>query len=50
MVKFCSLTVELPLILKSLSIVEAGGIYDAAVKCIDIIKNTDSEGSLLSDN
>ena len=50
MVKFQSLTLKLPLILESLSIVEAGGIYDVAVKCIDIIKNTDSEGSLLSDN
>ncbi len=50
MVKFYSLTVGLPLKLKSLSIVEAGGIYGVAVKCIDTIKNTDSEGSLLSDN
>ena len=50
MVKCCSLTVALPLILVGLSIVEAGGIYDVAVKCIDIIKNTDSEGSLLGDN
>ena len=50
MVKFCSLTVKLPLILIGLSTVEAGGIYDVAVKCIDIIKNTDSEGSLLNDN
>ena len=47
MVKCCSLTVELPLILEGLSIVEAGGIYGVAVKCIDTIKNTDSEGSLL---
>ena len=50
MVKVCSLTVELPLILVGLSIVEAGGIYGVAVKCIDTIKNTDSEGSLLNDN
>ena len=50
MVKSCSLTVELPLILDSLSIVEAGGIYDVAVKCIDIIKNTYCEGSLLDLN
>ncbi len=48
MVKSCSLTVELPLILKVLSIVEVGGIYDVAVKCIDIIKNTNCEGSLLN--
>ena len=50
MVKSYSLTVQLPLILVDLSIVEAGGIYDVAVKCIDIIKNTDSEGSLLECN
>ena len=49
-VKSCSLTVELPLILVNLSVVEAGGIYGVAVKCIDTIKNTDSEGSLLSNN
>ena len=50
MVKSCSLTVELPLILEVLSTLEVGGIYDVAVKCIDIIKNTDSEGSLLECN
>ncbi len=50
MVKCYSLTVALPLKLGGLSIVEAGGIYDVAVKCIDIIKNTDSEGSLLGCN
>ena len=50
MVKCCSLTVALPLILVGLSIVEAGGIYDVAVKCIDIIKNTYCEGSLLDLN
>ena len=49
-VKFCSSTVGLPLILGGLSIVEAGGIYGVAVKCIDTIKNTDSVGSLLNDN
>ena len=49
-VKSYSLTVELPLILIDLSVVEAGGIYGVAVKCIDTIKNTDSEGSLLSGN
>ena len=49
-VKSYSLTVERPLILEDLSILEAGGIYDVAVKCIDIIKNTDSEGSLLEYN
>ena len=50
MVKACSLTVELPLILEALSILEVGGIYGVAVKCIDTIKNTDSEGSLLDRN
>ena len=48
--KSCSLTVELLLILGFLNIVEVGGIYGVAVKCIDTIKNTDSEGSLLDRN
>ena len=39
------LTSELALILFDLNLLEVGGIYDVAVKCIDIIKNTDSEGS-----
>ena len=43
-------TLELPLILYSLSILEVGGIDGVAVKCIDIIKNSDSEGSLLEYN
>ena len=47
MVKSYSLTVELPLILVDLSIDEVGGIYGVAVKCIDTIRNTDCEGSLL---
>ena len=50
MVKSCSLTVELPLILEDLSIDEVGGIDGVAVKCIDIVKNTDCEGSLLDYN
>jgi hypothetical protein len=33
-----------------LSMVGVSGIYNVAVKCIDIIKNTDSEGSLLDHN
>jgi hypothetical protein len=49
-VKAHSLTVELPLILEDLSTLEVGGIYDVAVKCIDIIKNPYSEGSLLECN
>ena len=50
MVKSNSSTVELPLKLVILSTVEVGGIYGVAVKCIDTIKNTDSEGSLLDCN
>ena len=50
MVKAGSSTVELPLILGTLSTDEVGGIYGVAVKCIDTIKNTDSEGSLLNCN
>ena len=50
MVKAGSLTIEMPLILQSLSTVEVGGIDSVAVKCIDIVKNSDSEGSLLSCN
>ncbi len=50
MVKCNSLTVELPLILVFLSVVEVGGMYHVAVKCIDMIQNTDCEGSLLSYN
>ena len=47
MVKANSSTVELPLILETLSSVEVGGIDGVAVKCIDIIRNADSEGNLL---
>ncbi len=50
MVKSCGSTVELPLKLLFLNVVEVGGIYGVAVKCIDTIKNTDSVGSLLNDN
>ena len=46
-VKFYSLTVDLPLILLVLSVVKAGGMCNVAVKCLDITQNTDSEGSLL---
>ncbi len=49
-VKVCGSTVKVPLILVVLSTVEVGGIYGVAVKCIDTIKNTDSEGSLLYRN
>ncbi len=46
-VKSYSLTVELPLILSVLSTVEVGGMYHVAVKCIDMIQNTDSVSSSL---
>ena len=41
------LTIAVPLILVDLSKVEVGGIDSVAVKCIDIIKNSDCEGSSL---
>ncbi len=50
MVKSYSSTVELPLKLSILSIVEVGGVYHVAVKCIDMIQNSDSEGSSLTYN
>jgi hypothetical protein len=49
-VKGSGSTVELPLILSVLSVLEVSGIYGVAVKCIDTIKNTNSEGSLLEYN
>ncbi len=42
--------VELQLILESLSTDEVGGISGVAVKCLDITKNSDCEGSLLDCN
>ena len=50
MVKDGSSTIEVPLILMDLSAHEVGGIDGVAVKCLDIVKNTDSEGSLLDCN
>ena len=50
MVKASSSTGELPLILTGLSTDEVGGIDCVAVKCIDTIRNTDSEGIVLIDN
>ncbi len=41
-------TVKLQLILAALSTVEVGGIRGVAVKCLDITKNSDCEGSLLN--
>jgi len=49
-VKVCSSTIELPLILYVLSVVEVCGMCSVAVKCIDITQNTDCEGSMLSHN
>ncbi len=49
-VKYGSLTVEVQLILQDLSTDEVGGIDGVAVKCLDVVKNTDSEGSLLDCN
>ncbi len=48
--KYGSLTVEVQLILQDLGTDEVGGIDGVAVKCLDIVKNTDSEGSLLDCN
>ena len=50
MVKYFSSTGIVPLILYDLSKVEVGGIDGVAVKCLDIVKNTDSEDSLLGSN
>ncbi len=50
MLKYSSLTRGVALILRSLSGVEVGGIDGVAVKCLDIVKNTDSVDSLLGFN
>ena len=50
MLKYSSLTGGVALILDDLSEVEVGGIDGVAVKCLDIVKNTDSEDSLLDFN
>ncbi len=49
-VKVCGSTVKLQLILGVLSAEEVGGIRGVAVKCLDITKNSDCEGSLLDCN
>ena len=49
-VKVWGSTLKLQLILALLSAVEAGGIRGVAVKCLDITKNSDCEGSTLSRN
>ena len=48
--KYPGLTGRVALILKDLSGVEVGGIDGVAVKCLDIVKNTDSVDSLLGFN
>ena len=48
--KYDSLTVEVPLILENLSTDEVCGMDGVAVKCLDIVQNTDSEGSILRSN
>ena len=50
MLKSPGLTGVVALILRSLSTDEVGGIDGVAVKCLDIVKNTYSEGSLLGCN
>ncbi len=49
-VKVCGSTVNWQLILASLSTVEVDRIRYVAVKCLDITKNADCEGSLLDCN
>ncbi len=49
-VKYFSLTGEVQLILEDLSTDEVGGMDGVAVKCLDIVQNTDSEGSILRSN
>ena len=46
-VKAGSLTVELPLILATLNVMEVGGMRHVAVKCVDMPQNTESEDSSL---
>ena len=48
--KYPGLTGRVGLILQDLSGVEVGGIDGVAVKCLDIVKNTDSVDSLLVSN
>ncbi len=49
-VKVCGSNIKLPLKLVNLSIFEVGGMRGVAVKCIDITKNSNCEGSLLNYN
>ena len=45
-VKVCGSTVKLQLILSVLSVHRDAGLRGVAVKCLDITKNSDREGSL----
>ena len=49
-VKVCGSTVKLQLKLGVLSAAEVSGIRGVAVKCLDITKNSDCEGSSLECN
>ena len=49
-VKVLGSTQKLPLILVGLSIAGVHGIDGVAVKCIDTIRNTDSEGIVLGNH
>ncbi len=49
-VKVCGTTVKLQLLLGVCREAEVGGIRGVAVKCLDITKNSDCEGSLLDCN
>ncbi len=49
-VEVCGSTLKVPLKLVDLSRFEVGGMRGVAVKCIDITKNYDCEGSLLNYN
>ncbi len=48
-VEYRGLTAELPLILVNWRVDAGGGMYGVAVKCLEIIQNTDCEGSLPND-
>ncbi len=50
MVKVCGSTIKVPLKVVDLSIFEVSGMRGVAVKCVDITKNIDCEGGLLTYN
>ena len=49
MVKDGRSTIAVPLILVDLSEIEVAGMDSVAVKCIDMTRNTDCEGSRLNE-